>query len=317
MWALVWGGLAASIVSLFMSYIIHPFRPRIRFEIEKFRDLFSFGKWGLGSGILIFLITQGDDIFVGRILGVSALGLYQVAYLISNLPATEITHVIHQVIFPAYSKLNNNLSNLKEAYLKVLQSTAFLSFPVAALIFILAPDFSIIFLGQKWMGIVPVIRALVLAGVTRSIAATAGTIFYAVGKPKIDTCLQIVRFVVLAVLIYPLCMRWGLLGISAAVFVSIFVSNLGFCFMAVKITQCSTKAFAKAIAVPLLSAILTVIFLLGLRTAMNTGLWQLIFIAVLSICFYLSTYYLSEKLSDNSPHSFYRQTLTLLKNIYN
>ena len=316
-WALVWGGLVANIISLFISYIIHPYRPKIRFEIEKFRDLFSFGKWGLGSGILIFLITQGDDIFVGKILGVSALGLYQIAYLISNLPATEITHVIHQVVFPAYSKLNNDLSNLKEAYLKVLQFTAFLSFPVAVLIFILAPDFTIIFLGQKWMGIVPVIRVLVLAGLTRSIAATAGTIFYAVGKPKIDTLLQIVRFFILAVLIYPFCLKWGLLGISAAVFASIFVSNLGFSYMAVKITQCSKKAVAKTLAIPLLSATLTVIFLLGIHTAMNTGLWQLIFMTALSICFYISAYYLSEKLTGDPAPSFYRQTLTLLKSVTN
>jgi lipopolysaccharide exporter len=316
-WALVWGGLVANIVRLFMSYIIHPYRPRVRFDLEKFRDLFSFGKWGLGSGILTFLITQGDDIFVGKILGVSALGLYQVAYLISNLPATEITHVIHQVVFPAYSKLNNDLSNLKDAYLKVLQFVAFLSFPVATLIFILAPDFTIILLGPKWMGIVPVVRVLVLAGLTRSIAATAGTLFYAVGKPKIDTYLQIARFFILAVLIYPFCLKWGLLGISAAVFVSIFVSNLGFSFMVIKITQCGIKAFAKTIAVPLVSATLTLIFLEGIHTAMNTGLWQLLFMAALSICFYLSAYYLSEKITGDPTLFFYRQTVTLLKNAIN
>jgi O-antigen/teichoic acid export membrane protein len=316
-WALVWGGLVANIVRLLMSYTIHPYRPRFRIEPEKFRNLFNFGKWGLGSGILIFLTTQGDDIFVGKILGVSALGLYQVAYLISNLPATEITHVIHQVVFPAYSKLNNDLSNLKEAYLKVLQFTAFLSFPVAALIYILAPDFTIIFLGSKWMGIVPVIRALVLAGLIRSIAATAGNIFYAVGKPKIDTFLQIVRFFVLAVLIYPFCLKWGLLGISAAVFVSIFVSNLGFSFMVIQITQCSIKAFAKTIAIPLISATLTVIFLMGIHTVMNTGLWQLFFMAALSIFFYLSAFYLSEKLAGVPGPSFYIQTWALLKNVIN
>ena len=142
------------------------------------------------------------------------------------------------------------------------------------------------------MGIVPVIRALVLAGLIRSIAATAGAIFYAVGKPQIDTFLQIIRFFVLAVLIYPFCLKWGLLGISAAVFASIFVSNLGFSYMAIKVTQCSKKAFAKTLAIPFASVTLTVIFLLGMHTAMNAGLWQLIFMIVVGICFYVSAYYL-------------------------
>jgi O-antigen/teichoic acid export membrane protein len=300
-----------------MSYLIHPYRPRVRFDSEKFRDLFRFGRWGLGSGILIFLITQGDDIFVGKILGVSALGLYQIAYLISNLPATEITHVIHQVIYPAYSKLNHDLSNLKEAYLRVLQFTAFLSFPVAALIFILSSDFTIIFMGPRWMDMVPVIRALVLAGLTRSIAATAGTVFYAIGKPKIDTFLQIGRFAILSVLIYPFCLKWGLLGISAAVFASIFISNLGFSYMAIKVIKCSKYTFAKTLAIPLLSAMLTAIFLIGINKAVNTGLLQLIIMTALGICFYLSAYYLLDKLNCSSSLSFYQQSMTLLKSLFN
>lgn len=316
-WALIWAGVAAGFVRVIVSYLIHPFRPRFRLEKNKLYELFGFGRWVMGSGILYFLITQGDDIFVGKIIGIGALGLYQMAYLLSNLPATEIAHVISQVTLPFYSKLQNELEKLKQGYLKVLQVSTFLSFPICGLIFALASDFTSIFLGDKWMPMVPAMKVLVLAGCVRCIATTSGLLFYAVGKPKIDTILQIVRFFVLAVLIYPFCLKWGLLGISAAVFVSIFVSNLGFSIMAVKITQCSIKAFAITITVPLVSATLTVIFLLGLHNAMNTGLWQLIFMTALSICFYLSAFYLSEKLTGDPAHSFYRQTLTFIKNAGN
>lgn len=163
-WALVWGGLAANFVRLFVSYVFHPYRPHIRLNKNEFQDLFSFGKWVFGSSILIFLVTQGDDIFVGKMLGATALGLYQMAYLISNLPATEITHVISQVTFPAYSKMQGDIPRLKAAYLDVLQLTAFISLPVAGGIFILAPEFTLIFLGEKWMPMVPTIQILVLAG---------------------------------------------------------------------------------------------------------------------------------------------------------
>jgi len=76
-WALVWGGLAANVIRLFASYILHAYRPHVRLDKSEFKNLFSFGKWVLGSSTLIFLITQGDDIFVGRMLGVTALGFYQ------------------------------------------------------------------------------------------------------------------------------------------------------------------------------------------------------------------------------------------------
>jgi len=249
-WALVWGGLAANFVRLFMSYILHPYRPHARFDKGEFKELFGFGKWVLGSSILIFLITQGDDIFVGKMLGVTALGFYQMAYLISNLPATEITHVISQVTFPAYSKLQEDLPKLREAYLDVLQLTAFISIPLAGGIFILAPDFTQTFLGDKWMPMVPAIQMLVLAGLVRSIAATTGPIFHGIGKPRIDTIWQVIRLIVLIALIYPFTMRWGILGASISVLFSILVSTLGFSFMVIKITKCELKNFGKMIVLP-------------------------------------------------------------------
>jgi len=249
-WALVWGGLAAHFVRLCMSYILHPYRPRIRFEKEKFQDLFVFGRWVLGSSILVFLITQGDDIFVGKMLGVTALGLYQMAYLISNLPATEITHVISQVTFPAYSKLQDDLPQLREAYLKVLQLTAFISMPFAGGIFILAPEFTKIFLGDKWMPMVSAMQALVFSGLVRSIQATTGPIFLALNRPEVEPKWQTIRLFVLFVLIYPLSNHWGILGTSIAVFSSTFISTLGFAFLVLKITSCGIYPFFKRISFP-------------------------------------------------------------------
>src|SRR4030042_4999343 len=100
------------------------------------------------------------------------------AYRISNMPATEITHVVSQVTFPAYSKIQEDVPRLREAYLRVLQLTTFLSFPLAGLIFVLAPDFTKIFLGGKWMPMVPAMQVLCIFGVTRSIGATMGPILY-------------------------------------------------------------------------------------------------------------------------------------------
>jgi O-antigen/teichoic acid export membrane protein len=186
-WALVWGGLAANFVRLIMSYIVHPYRPKIKFDKNKFDELFRFGRWTVGSGIFIFLLTQGDDIFIGKSLGIAALGFYQVAYMLSNLPASEVTYVISQVTLPAYSKLQSDIPRLKEAYFRVLQVALSLSFPIGALIFLLGPHFTIIFLGEKWMPMVPAMQALCIFGVTRSVNATFGSLFTGIGKPEIIT----------------------------------------------------------------------------------------------------------------------------------
>ena len=106
-WALVLGMLAGNLVKAVMSYFIHPYRPKISTDFKKMGELFRFGKWILGSSIVVFLITQGDDFFVGKLLSATMLGFYQMAYRISNMPATEYSHLIATVMFPAYSKLQD------------------------------------------------------------------------------------------------------------------------------------------------------------------------------------------------------------------
>ena len=225
-WALVFGLLAGSFARFIVSYFIHPYRPHFSSDLGKAKELFGFGKWVLGSSILIFLITQGDDIFVGKLLGVAALGFYQMAYRISNIPATEITHVISQVTFPAYSKLQDNIPKLREAYLKVLQVTAFLSFPIAGLIFVLGHDFTRIFLGEKWMPMVPALQILSFYGLFRSFGALSGNAITAIGKVFILPRIPIIQLIFIAILIYPMAVKFELIGVSATVTLSVILAVL-------------------------------------------------------------------------------------------
>ena len=264
-WALVLGLLAGTLTTCIMSYVIEPYRPRFRFVRSQARELFGFGKWVLGSSILIFLITQGDDILVGSLLGATMLGFYQMAYRISNTPTTEAAHMVSMVSFPLYSKLQDNISRLKDAYLKILQLVAFFSFPIAGLIFILAPEFTELFLGEEWMPATPVIRALVLAGATRSIILTTLPLFRAIGKPKIETKWQVIRLVILVILIYPLSIKYGIMGTAISVLASAFISNIGFCFEVIRIIKCGIRNFGKLVILPLINAVVISLCIYALK----------------------------------------------------
>jgi len=303
-WALVLGLLAGNVTRCFVSYLIHPYRPRLNFALEKVKELFGFGKWIMGSSILIFLITQGDDVFVGKLLGTTALGFYQLAYRISNIPATEITHVISQVTFSAYSKLQDNIPKLREAYLKALQLTAFLSFPIAGLIFALAPDFTRIFLGDKWMPMVPVMQVLCIFGVTRSLNATTGPIFQAVGKPSILTKISLSQLTFLAAIIYPFAIKGELIGVSWAVTLTNF-----YCFIiafqkTIKITKESKKNIISVIIPPALITI-SIMCLIHLFKIIMLDRISLFAIFIFSILFSLSIYLIYGKILGFSFSSFF------------
>ena len=293
-WALVFGLLASNFTGCIVSYIIHPFKPRLSFDLKKVKGLFDFGKWVWGSAVLTFLITQGDSIFVGKFLGATALGFYQLAYRISNMPATEITHVISQVSFPAYSKLQDDLAKLREAYLRVLQVTAFLSFPIAGLIFVLAPDFTTIFLGEKWMPMVPAMQVLCIFGLTRSFGATTGPLFQGVGKPSILTKLAIIQLVMMVFIIYPLTSKYGILGTSIAVVIPNLITQIIAGIKILNIIKCDGRKFIRSLLFPLSStsiAILPIFIFTGMLKSFNF----FIFVSLLLVsifCYWGISYFL-------------------------
>ena len=195
-WSLVLGRLAGALTRCLLSYLMHPYRPTLRFDLPKAREMWSFGKWVFAMTIIGFLLTQGDDLFVWGLLGPTSLLLYQLAYKFSNIPATEITHLVSQVSFPAYSKIQDDIPRLRDAYLKVLQFTAFLTIPASGLIFILAPDFVHLFLPAEYAPMIRPMQILAVFGMLRSLKGTCGPLYYGVGQPKTKTKLSIAKLIV-------------------------------------------------------------------------------------------------------------------------
>ncbi|MHC4214352.1 MAG: lipopolysaccharide biosynthesis protein [Planctomycetota bacterium] len=271
-WALVIGRIAGTSAKCFLSYMIHPYRPKISLDFAKTKELWNFGKWIFGGTVFGFCLTQGDDIFIWAYLGISALALYQMAYRLSNIPATEITNIIGQITFPAFSKMQDDIPRLKNAYLKVLQLTAFLSVPVAGLIFILTPEFVTLFLKEKWLPMIPAMQILAAFGLSRSLGATRGPIFQAVGQPSLITKIMAMRLILLVVLIYPLTRLFGIAGTAmATLLVSAFSQPLG-TYFTIKILRPGIWEIFKPILYPLAATAVMLAVMTAFRNMVFDGI---------------------------------------------
>jgi O-antigen/teichoic acid export membrane protein len=264
-WAIVWGGLAGNMTRLVVSYWISDYRPRIAFEWLKLRELFSFGKWILGTGIIYSLLVQVDSFTIGKVLGPSDIGYYQMAFLIAFLPSSEISYVVSQLTFPAYSDIQDDPQRMKSAYIDVLRFTSLVSIPLGALIFIVAPEFTELFLGTKWLPAVFCMQILVFSGILMSIASTNLPVFSARGNPEYETYLQMCNLVVLIALVYPLTKFYGIYGTAAA----LLTANITFTglsmYTVTKVLDFRRTALAKILAFPLGNAVLMGVTLLAVK----------------------------------------------------
>ena len=255
-WALVVGDIAGVLTATTLSYVLHDYKPRPNLDMAQVKELVGYGKWITASGIVIFLTTEGDDMFVGWLLGSAAIGIYQYSYKISNAPATEVTKVLSGVIFPTYSKLQNDAANLRRAFFKTVQLATFISIPLAVGIVSVAPAFVDAFLGPEWKPAIGVMQLLALWGLLRAIGATTGPLFQAVGKPDISTKIQVGKLVILVVAIYPVTTAYGIIGTSALIVgTGLFFSEPIATYFAVREVEGSYRQFLRLLLYPLTASL--------------------------------------------------------------
>jgi O-antigen/teichoic acid export membrane protein len=260
-WSLVYGQIVSAVLTAGLIWMVTDWRPSFRFNKGVARELFGYGKHILGASVLIFLITNIDSAIVGKMLGMEALGFYTLAATIANLPATQITFLISRVMFPAYSKLQDDTDAMKNAYLKTLKYVSMLSIPAAFGIFVLAQDFVRVVLGERWMPAVPALQVLCFYGLMRSISATTGNVFQAKGKPQIVSKFASIQLLAMSFIIYPLTSSYGIFGTSIAVTVPAVIIHLYGILLVCRIFDENVIDVFKVVSIPLAGSIIMAIFI--------------------------------------------------------
>lgn len=215
-WALVAGFVFSDLSRLVLSYLLHDYRPRPRFNLDRARELIDYGKWITASGILHYAFSQGDDAVVGWLLSTTALGFYQLSYRIASAPATEVTEVISSVLLPMFSQIQHDTQRLREAFFQTMRLVALVIAPMAVGILAVAPEFVRAILGEQWVPMITTMQILAVFALVRAFGSTYGTVFKAVGHPEYTTKLMALNVLVLAVVVYPAATGYGIDGVAMA-----------------------------------------------------------------------------------------------------
>ena len=288
-WILAFGLAAGDFVRMVVSYIIDPYRPLLAFGQGQFREMFAFGKFIFAQSIILFFITRGDEVLVGRLLGATVLGLYQMGYNLANIGATEITHVVSQVSFPLYSHLQDNQRRLKRVLVKTLNLTTFFTLPVSGGIFVLAPEFTHLFLGEKWMGMVMAMMIICLFGALRSIGAAFGPVYQALARVDIPLKISSWQLAFLVIFIYPMTSYWGIEGTAVAITLSMVLSLFLSSREVIRLLSFSFWELFAGVSFFFLStiAMISVVWIFKTFLVRGNGYFSFTFLVVLGTIFYL------------------------------
>lgn len=222
--SLIWGLAGGALLEVFLSFAVVKPIPTFSFELVKVKKIIGRGKWVTGAGIFQYIFRQGDDIVVGKLLGESFLGLYQVAYKISTLPISEVSDVVSRVTFPVYSKMGGDLKRLKAAFLKTTLAISLLAMPLGLFIFLFPRQIVLLVLGPNWLAAVSVLKVLAIFGVVKAISNSVFALLLALEKQEYVTVITFVGIVGLGASIFPLMKSFGLVGAGLATIIGSLVA---------------------------------------------------------------------------------------------
>lgn len=286
-WALIIGHLISSAVQMTMSYVLIPGKPHFRFDRKIARELYKYGKYITGLSIVLFMASELDNAVLGKIVGMSELGYYVIAFTIANLPSTQISKVASQVMFPAYSKLQADLPALRDAYLKTTKLVASLAVPASAGFIILASEIIHVIYGNKWEPATQPLQILCIFGALRSVASLNGYLLNGIGKPNIDFYLGLIRLTLIAVMIYPLTKAYHLIGASVAVTVPMALQFVLSTYAVKKFIKAEVFDVFKLLSLPLIYSLIMAVILLVLKERFLPGsVYSLIILILVGLSIY-------------------------------
>jgi O-antigen/teichoic acid export membrane protein len=267
-WSLVVGQIALAVYALVVSYLYAPYRPRIDFNPKKIGELWGFGKWLFLTGIIMATINQMDNLFIGKVLSVSALGYYTMAYNLGRILPNELTDRLRRIFFPAFSSIQDDIPRLRTAFLKTHIFNTLIGGLVSMELFFLSEEFVTIFLADKWIPIIPTLRIFAVWSFFQIILSSFAPLYLSVGHPEWWAKVQSIRLVLMGMTIYPLTIKTGITGTAISVLISTGCLLPLCLYLSKKAIRCSWRD----ILAPIILLSITVFFISGMTGFLNNAM---------------------------------------------
>lgn len=114
-WCLVVGAVVTSVTRMLLSFLMLPGaanRPCL--DRAALTELLTFGRWIFVSTALTFLATYVDRLIFGAVCTKAELGVYHVAATLALMPSGAISQLMHNVVFPLYSRVGTTGETLRD-----------------------------------------------------------------------------------------------------------------------------------------------------------------------------------------------------------
>lgn len=184
----IWSLIGKNLIMHFTFFILYRFFVKFEFSLyinkKSFKELFSFGWFVSLSSFIDLAYSNIATFIIGKRYTVEQLGYYTQAHNLKQIPVYSLSMVISQVLFPMFSKEQNNRERIKLSAQKIITLATAIIFPLMLCLIVVAEPLIVLLYSDKWLHSVPYFRILCVAGLVNILIHINRSILMALGLSK-------------------------------------------------------------------------------------------------------------------------------------
>ncbi len=208
-----WGLATQTVVYTFtyavMMWYFSPWRPTFDFSIEPIRSMLGFSSKMLFANLFLQFNNNIFSVLLGKLFTKREVGFYAQANKWESMVHGAIASIIIGVAQPALREVSGDVERQRNLFRKMLRFTSLLSFPAMFGLALIAREFLVVTVSDKWLDSVPMLQMLCIWGAFYPITILYANMVISKGKSNVymynNIVIGIVQLVVL-LLVHP----WGI-----------------------------------------------------------------------------------------------------------
>jgi teichuronic acid exporter len=161
-------------------------RPALRSPtLSKMGYVFSYSIYQFLFNFVNYFTRNVDKLLIGKYLGTTPLGVYDMSYRLMLMPISNLTHVVTPAIQPIYAEHAKNPDIIFSSYQKLIRVLIIGGGFLGAICLGCSPEIISLGYGKQWGGAIPVFSILSLSVAVQVILSSTGSVFQALGQTRL------------------------------------------------------------------------------------------------------------------------------------
>ena len=182
-WSLATQGLVYVGINTLLQWHFSPWRPSIHgITFAPVRRMFRFSCKILATTIMTHVNNNVLNILLGHYFTPRDTGNYNQAYQWNTKCYSLVQSMVAQVAQPVLVSLNGEEGRQKDVFRKMMRFTAFITFPLLFGFGLVAKEFIVIAIGEKWLASAQLIQILCISGATMPLSTLLSNMIISKGR---------------------------------------------------------------------------------------------------------------------------------------